>query len=63
VTERSNEDWLRSLGTAEEEAVAELREVLRRGLRRALAGRDPLHSKPTSQSLVLAATISSALDV
>jgi RNA polymerase sigma-70 factor (ECF subfamily) len=41
VTERTNEDWLRSLGGmgADEAAVAELREVLRRGLRRALAGR------------------------
>src|SRR5688500_2787785 len=42
VTERTNEDWLRSLGgtgAAEDAAVAELREVLRRGLRRALAGR------------------------
>ncbi len=35
VTERTNEDWLRSLGgTADEAAVAELREVLRRRLRR-----------------------------
>ncbi len=42
MTERTNEDWLRSLGgtgAAGEAAVAELREVLRRGLRRALAGR------------------------
>lgn len=40
MTERTNEDWLRSLGgTADEAAVAELREVLRRGLRRALTGR------------------------
>jgi RNA polymerase sigma-70 factor, ECF subfamily len=42
VTERTNEDWLRSLGgtgAADEAAVAELREVLRRGLRRALTGR------------------------
>ena len=40
MTERTNEDWLRSLGgTAEDAAVAELREILRRGLRRALAGR------------------------
>jgi RNA polymerase sigma-70 factor, ECF subfamily len=42
VTERTNEDWLRSLGgsgAADGAAVAELREVLRRGLRRALAGR------------------------
>ena len=42
MTERTNEDWLRSLGgmgAADEAAVAELREVLRRGLRRALAGR------------------------
>jgi RNA polymerase sigma-70 factor (ECF subfamily) len=42
VTERTNEDWLRSLGETgadDEAAVAELREVLRRGLRRALTGR------------------------
>ena len=42
MTERTNEDWLRALGgtgTADEAAVAELREVLRRGLRRALTGR------------------------
>ncbi|HJW61011.1 MAG TPA: sigma-70 family RNA polymerase sigma factor [Actinomycetota bacterium] len=42
MTERTNEDWLRALGpagAADEAAVAELREVLRRGLRRALAGR------------------------
>jgi RNA polymerase sigma-70 factor (ECF subfamily) len=42
LTERSNEVWLQSLGgsgAADEAAVAELREVLRRGLRRALAGR------------------------
>jgi RNA polymerase sigma-70 factor, ECF subfamily len=42
VTERTNEDWLRSLGgtnAADGGAVAELREVLRRGLRRALTGR------------------------
>lgn len=42
MTERTNEDWLRSLGgtgAVEDAAVAELREVLRRGLRRALAGR------------------------
>ena len=42
MTERTNEDWLRSLGgtgAADEVAVAELREVLRRGLRRALTGR------------------------
>jgi len=42
VTERTNEDWLRALGgtgAADEAAVAELREVLRRGLRRALTGR------------------------
>jgi RNA polymerase sigma-70 factor (ECF subfamily) len=41
VTERTNEDWLHSLGgtAADEPAVADLREVLRRGLRRALAGR------------------------
>lgn len=39
MTERTNEDWLRSLGgTADEAAVAELREILRRGLLRALAG-------------------------
>lgn len=40
MTERTNEDWLRSLGAADEAAVIELRELLRRGLRRALAGRD-----------------------
>ena len=40
MTERTNEVWLQSLGgTGDEAAVAELREVLRRGLRRALAGR------------------------
>ncbi|VTR94182.1 Uncharacterized protein OS=Sorangium cellulosum So0157-2 GN=SCE1572_05510 PE=4 SV=1 [Gemmata massiliana] len=41
MTERTNEDWLLSLGgtITDEAAVAELREVLRRGLRRALAGR------------------------
>lgn len=40
MIERTNEDWLRSLGgTADEAAVAELREVLRRGLGRALSGR------------------------
>jgi RNA polymerase sigma-70 factor (ECF subfamily) len=41
VTERTNEDWLQSLGGTGSEgaAVAELREVLRRGLRRALDGR------------------------
>jgi RNA polymerase sigma-70 factor (ECF subfamily) len=42
VTERTNEDWSRSLGgtgAAAEAAVAELREILRRGLRRALTGR------------------------
>lgn len=42
VTERSNEDWLRSLAgssAADEAAVAELREILRRGLHRALSGR------------------------
>ncbi len=42
MTERTNEDWLQSLGgtnTADGAAVAELREVLRRGLRRALTGR------------------------
>lgn len=42
MTERTNEDWLRSLGgtgAVDDAAVAELREVLRRGLRRALAGR------------------------
>src|SRR5262249_50551534 len=42
LTERTNEVWLQSLGelgAADEAAVAELREVLRRGLRRALAGR------------------------
>ena len=42
MTERTNEDWLRSLGgtgAVDDAAVAELREVLRRGLRRALTGR------------------------
>lgn len=40
MTERTNENWLQSLGgTADGVAVAELREVLRRGLRRALTGR------------------------
>jgi RNA polymerase sigma-70 factor (ECF subfamily) len=39
VTARTNEDWLRLLDEAEEAAVAELREVLRRGLCRALSGR------------------------
>lgn len=42
MTERTNEDWLRSLGGTradDEPAVTELREVLRRGLRRALTGR------------------------
>jgi RNA polymerase sigma-70 factor, ECF subfamily len=42
VTERTNEDWLQSLGgtgAADGAAVAELRELLRRGLRRALTGR------------------------
>lgn len=42
MTERTNEDWLRSLGgtgAADEVAVAELRDVLRRGLHRALVGR------------------------
>jgi RNA polymerase sigma-70 factor (ECF subfamily) len=42
LIERTNEVWLQSLGgsgAADEAAVAELREVLRRGLRRALAGR------------------------
>lgn len=39
MTERTNEDWLRSLGAPDEKAVAELREVLRRGLLRAMAGR------------------------
>jgi RNA polymerase sigma-70 factor (ECF subfamily) len=42
VTERTNEDWLRALGGAgadDEAAVFDLREVLRRGLRRALTGR------------------------
>lgn len=40
--ERTNEAWLQSLGrsgAADEGAVGELREVLRRGLRRALTGR------------------------
>lgn len=40
MTERTNEDWVRALGgTADGAAVSELREVLRRGLSRALAGR------------------------
>ncbi|MCC7424749.1 MAG: sigma-70 family RNA polymerase sigma factor [Planctomycetaceae bacterium] len=42
VTERTNEDWLRSLSemaAVDDAAVADLREVLRRGLRRALSGR------------------------
>lgn len=42
MTEWTNEVWLQLLGgrgAADEAAVAELREVLRRGLRRALAGR------------------------
>jgi len=42
VTERTNEVWLQSLGgsgAADEAAVAELREILRRGLCRALSGR------------------------
>ena len=42
MTERTNEVWLQSLGgsgAADEAVVAELREVLRRGLRRALTGR------------------------
>jgi RNA polymerase sigma-70 factor (ECF subfamily) len=42
LTERTDEVWLQSLGgpgAADEAAVAELREVLRRGLRRALTGR------------------------
>lgn len=42
MTERTNEDWLRSLGGAgavDEVAVSELRELLCRGLRRALSGR------------------------
>jgi RNA polymerase sigma-70 factor (ECF subfamily) len=39
VTERTNEDWSRSLSGTDETAVADLREVLRRGLRRALTGR------------------------
>lgn len=42
MTERTNEDWLRALGgmgAIEDAVVAELREVLHRGLRRALAGR------------------------
>ena len=42
LTERTNEVWLQSLGGAGEAgevAVADLRQVLRRGLRRALAGR------------------------
>lgn len=41
MTDRTNEDWLQSLGgqRAEEAAVWELCEVVRHGLRRALAGR------------------------
>lgn len=42
MSERTNEVWLQSLGgsgAADGAAVAELREVLRRGLRRALDGR------------------------
>ncbi len=42
MTERTNDDWLRSLGGTgadDEAAVIELREVLRCGLRRALTGR------------------------
>ena len=42
MTERTNEDWLRSLGgmgAIEDAAVAELREVLRCGLRGALTGK------------------------
>ncbi len=42
MTERTNDDWVRALGGTgadDEAAVAELREVLRRGLRRALTGR------------------------
>jgi len=42
VIDRTNEDWLTALGNtaaADATAVAELREVLRRGLRRALTGR------------------------
>lgn len=41
MTERTNEDWLRALDTIEtnEPAVAELRQILRRGLRRALTSR------------------------
>jgi RNA polymerase sigma-70 factor, ECF subfamily len=39
VTERTNEDWLTALGGTNGAALAELREVLRRGLRRALTGR------------------------
>lgn len=41
MTERTNDDWLQSLGgkAADETAVAELRETLRHGLRRALTGR------------------------
>lgn len=42
MTERTNEVWLQSLGgsgAADEAAVAELREILRRGLLRALTGR------------------------
>src|SRR5205823_4194799 len=42
LTERTNDVWVQSLGgagAADEAAVAELREVLRHGLRRALTGR------------------------
>lgn len=42
MSERTNEDWLQALGAAgaaDEAAVAEVREILRRGLRRALTGR------------------------
>lgn len=42
MEDRSNDDWLHSLGSAggaDESAVAELQDILRRGLRRALSGR------------------------
>jgi RNA polymerase sigma-70 factor (ECF subfamily) len=42
VSERTNDDWLSSLGGMggiDQAAVGELREILRRGLRRALSGR------------------------
>lgn len=53
MTERTNEDWLRSLGAANGDAVTELREVLRHGLRRALAGRDDAFIEDMCQEGVL----------